>query len=217
MKFKAILLDLDGTLLDTLDDLADSMNLTLKRMGFPAHPVNSYKTFVGDGVDVLAQRALPHDRLDENTIAQCIKMMRTEYSTRMIKKTKPYPGIPEMLDGLTKLGVSMAVLSNKPDDSTKAIIKKLLPKCTFALVMGSQPGVPKKPSPVAPLSIAHFLDIKPAKFMYLGDTGTDMKTAKGAGMYPVGALWGFRNSKELKSQGAKALIKTPTDILELLA
>jgi phosphoglycolate phosphatase len=216
MKYKAIIIDLDGTLLDTLDDLADSMNLTLKRMGLPAHPVKNYKTFVGDGVDVLARRALPSHKLDDGTIEQCIKMMRTEYATRMFHKTKPYEGIPDLLDGLTKQCIAINVLSNKPDDLTKALVKKLLPDWTFAIIAGAQPGIPKKPSPVAPLSIAHFLTIKPPKFIYLGDTGTDMGAANAAGMYPVGALWGFRTAKELKSFGAKALVKTPIDVLDII-
>jgi phosphoglycolate phosphatase len=121
-----------------------------------------------------------------------------------------------LLDVLAKLGVAMNILSNKPDDSTKTLVKKLLPNWTFAIIAGAQPGVPKKPSPVAPLSIAHFLTIKPSKFIYLGDTGTDMGAAKAAGMFPVGALWGFRSAKELKSFGAKALAKTPIEVLDII-
>jgi phosphoglycolate phosphatase len=214
MKYKAVLFDLDGTLLDTLDDLADSMNATLRQMGFPTHPVASYKVFVGDGVDVLARRALPAGRLDEETVARCIKTMRLEYDTRMFDKTRPYSGIPGLLDALTEKNIRLCVLSNKPDGPTNTIVAKLLSHWRFAAVSGQKPGVGKKPDPAGALSMASSLGLAPRDFLYLGDTSTDMKTAVAAGMFPVGALWGFRDEKELKENGAKAIVNLPGEVLE---
>ena len=217
MKFKAVLFDLDGTLLDTIEDLADSMNIVLGRMGFPTHKVEAYKYYVGDGVRDLALRALPEGHRDEETVKECIAAMRQEYGNRWDKKTRPYPGIPELLDAVTARGVKMAVLSNKPDATTKVVVAKLMPRWRFDYVAGERAGIPRKTDPAAALSIAEQLGIPPQEWLYLGDTNTDMKTACAAGMYPVGALWGFRTADELLASGAKVLIKYPTELLTLLA
>lgn len=216
MKFKAVLFDLDGTLLDTIEDLADAMNFVLSRMGFPTHKVEAYKYYVGDGVRDLALRALPEGHRDEETVKKCIPAMRQEYGSRWDRKTRPYPGIPELLDALTARGIKMAVLSNKPDQNTKVVVAKLLSKWRFDVVAGERAGIPRKPDPDAALSIAEQLGIPPQEFLYLGDTNTDMKTAVAAGMYPVGALWGFRTADELLASGAKMLIAKPTDLLDLV-
>jgi phosphoglycolate phosphatase len=216
MKFNAVLFDLDGTLLDTLEDLADSMNNVLNRFGFPGHAVEAYKYFVGDGMENLARRALPENHRDEATVARCVAAMREEYGTRWAEKTHPYQGIPELLDALTARGIKMAVLSNKPDDFTKVIVTRLLPHWRFELVVGARPSMPKKPDPAAAVELAERLGIPPRGFLYLGDTNTDMQTAGAAGMYPVGVLWGFRTADELTASGAKVLIEHPTDLLELL-
>jgi len=216
MGSKAVLFDLDGTLLDTIEDLADSMNVVLTRMGFPTHSVAAYKYHVGDGVRELAVRVLPQDHQDEETIKKCIAAMRQEYGNRWDKKTRPYPGIPELLDALTARGIKMAVLSNKPDATTKVVVAKLLPWWRFDVVAGERAGIPRKPDPGAALSIAEQLGIAPQEWLYLGDTNTDMKTAVAARMYPVGALWGFRTADELLASGAKVLVKYPVDLLALL-
>ncbi len=216
MRFKAVLFDLDGTLLDTLDDLADAMNIVLGRLGFPQHDAQDYKYHVGDGVKELALRVLPGDQRDEQTVARCIRAMREEYGRRWNNKTRPYPGIAELLDALTERGVGKCVLSNKPDQTTKMVVARLLPKWRFDVVAGERPGIPRKPDPQAALSIAAQLRIPPGEFLYLGDTNTDMKTACAAGMYPVGALWGFRTEEELWGSGAKAVIAKPLDLLALL-
>ena len=216
MNFKAIIFDLDGTLLNTIEDLTDSMNQALSRFGFPGHDQEAYKYFVGEGVETLVRRALPADRVDDATIAQCVAAMREEYGRRWDKKTRPYPGIPDLLDALSQRGIPMAILSNKVQDFTQICVSKLLPRWSFQIVLGARPLVPKKPDPTAALEVAQAMDINPDQFLYLGDTGTDMKTAVGAGMFPLGALWGFRTAQELLGHGAKALLEKPLDLLQHL-
>ncbi|HEY3323958.1 MAG TPA: HAD family hydrolase [Planctomycetota bacterium] len=215
MSYKAVLFDLDGTLLNTLDDLADSMNSALRELGCPEHPVNAYKHFVGDGVLTLAKRTLPNERLDDPTIQKAVTLMRAQYSQRWSAKTKPYPGILELLESLTARKIRCAVLSNKPDDFTKLMVAKMLSRGTFEHVAGARAGVPHKPDPAGALEIAKLMKLSPAEFVYLGDTNTDMRTAVSAGMFPVGALWGFREAKELSDNGAKVLVKEPREVLDL--
>ena len=215
MKYQAVLFDLDGTLLDTLEDLADSMNRALNRLGYDTHPVDEYRFFVGDGIEKLAARALPL-QASQAEVEKCSIAMREEYDTSWADKTHPYPGIPQLLNSLTQQNIKLAVLSNKPDPLTKLIINKLLADWHFELVLGARPGVPKKPDPSVALKIASTLKIHPKQFLYLGDTNTDMKTAVAAGMYPVGVLWGFRTAEELCTSGAKTLIHEPLEVLRLL-
>ncbi|MDP3286355.1 MAG: HAD family hydrolase [Desulfobacterales bacterium] len=213
MKFKAVLFDLDGTLLDTIDDLADSMNSVLEKHGFPKHSIDKYKYFVGDGMDVLARRALPVSCKDESLIAGCVAAMKEEYSSRWADKTRPYDGIPELLDALSASGARLSILSNKPHEPTGIVVSKMLADWKFEMVVGVRDGVPRKPDPAAAISIAKSLGIAPDEFLYLGDTNTDMKTAVAAGMFSAGALWGFRTAGELIEAGARILIRYPTDLL----
>jgi phosphoglycolate phosphatase len=216
MKYKAVLFDLDGTLLDTLADLGESMNSVLKRYGFPEHPLESYKYHVGDGVVELCRRVLPQDCQDSGTIDTVTRAMRAEYGNRWDRKTRPYDGVPVLLDGLTVRGIRMTVLSNKPHDFTRLCVQKLLGRWHFDVVQGLEEGIQKKPDPLGALTVAKKLGFLPSDFLYLGDTNTDMRTAVAAGMYPVGALWGFRTADELTTSGAKMLIAKPMDLLKLL-
>ena len=213
---QAILFDLDGTLLDTLADIAESTNSALRGLGLPEHPHAAYKRFVGDGVETLVRRVLPADRLDPTTIAACVTGMRSEYGRRWDATTRPYDGIPELLDGLTARGLPLAVLSNKPDEFTKLCVQRILPRWRFAVVLGQRANTPKKPDPAGALEICRLLNLKPSEFLYLGDTDTDMQTAVAAGMFPVGALWGFRPADELLAHGARALAEKPADVLAML-
>jgi phosphoglycolate phosphatase len=217
MTGRAVLFDLDGTLLDTIRDLADATNAALGQLGFAAHPVGTYKRLVGEGVEMLIRRALPADRLDAATVARCAALMKQEYSDRWARTTRPFDGIPELLDALTARGIPLAVLSNKPDEFTQLCVARLLPRWRFAAVVGQSPGRPKKPDPAAALEIAARLGRPPAEVLYLGDTDTDMQTAVAAGMFPVGALWGYRTRAELLAHGAKALLARPLDLLSLLS
>lgn len=215
-QFKAVLFDLDGTLLDTLDDLADSMNRVLARMKLPVHPTEAYKYFVGDGMEKLAQRVLPETAGDSATIQRCIENMKQEYGAHWADNSKPYEGIPEMLDSLREQGMRMVILSNKPDNFTKATVEHFFGKNLFEIVAGARPEIKKKPDPAGAILIADKIGLDPGEFLYLGDTATDMKTAVRAGMFPLGALWGFRTADELQESGAKKLLAAPGDILKLL-
>lgn len=217
MKYKAVIFDMDGTLLDTIQDLAESMNEALRRCNFPVHPVESYKNFVGDGVEALARRVLPEGRREPETVSACVSDMRKEYWARWQKNTRPYRGVPELLDALAERGVKLSILSNKPDEFAKIMAAALLPRWTFEPVLGARPSIPKKPDPAGALEIAGLLSISPEEFLYIGDTATDMKTAKAAGMYPVGVLWGFRTAEELKTSGAKIIIENPLELLEIIS
>lgn len=216
MNFEAVLFDLDGTLLDTIADLTDSMNRALKRLGFPGHDVKACKMFVGDGVEMFAFRALPENSRDQDMVEKCAFLMRQEYRKCWAKKTRPYEGIPELLDALTRQNLKMAILSNKPDDATKEMVAELLAKWRFHPVAGAQRSMPKKPDPTLALEISLQLRVSPERFLYLGDTATDMRTARGAGMFAVGVLWGFRSAEELMESGAHALVNHPTEVLALL-
>jgi phosphoglycolate phosphatase len=214
-KFKAVLFDLDGTLLNTLQDLADSMNAALRRFGFAEHPAEDYKNFVGDGVEELVKRALPQTERNADTVAECLKLNRSEYQHRWAVHTRPYPGIIETLDELRQRNIPMSVLSNKPQEFTFKIVNEFLSDYDFVLIRGAEENVPVKPDPTAALQIAEQMKIPPARFVYVGDSGTDMQTASAAGMYAVGALWGFRTKDELFRAGAQIVIERPWEIVAL--
>ena len=213
MKFKAVIFDLDGTLLDTLQDIADAGNTVLANNGFPIHKTDSYRTFIGSGLNILMSRALSPEKRDPETAARLAEAFREEYARNWGVTTKPYPGVSEMLDGLQTRHIKLAVLSNKPDDFTKLCVKGLLPNWEFEAVMGYNDAIPPKPDPTGALQIAGQMNLTPSKILYLGDTDIDIRTAIAAGMSPVGALWGFRSREELMENGAKALLQRPQDIL----
>lgn len=216
IEFQAILFDLDGTLLDTLADVANATNAALTRLGFPTHRRDAYRYFLGGGMDCLVRRALPEGCNDSETLNKCHEAIIDEYSNRWAQNTRPYPGIAELLAELDKRGVVKAVLSNKPDDFTKRTVEKLLPDFHFEIIRGARPEVPVKPDPTSAIQIAAELDIPPGRFIYLGDTDTDMQTAHAAQMFAAGALWGFRTAAELSANGAQVLLKRPQEVLNLL-
>jgi phosphoglycolate phosphatase len=216
MKYKAVLFDLDGTLLDTLKDLADSVNKGLKTLGFPQHSMKTIKYFIGDGREVLAWKSLPENNRDEKTVNQLVDLINKEYYQHWADNTRPYPGVPELLGALEKRGIKMTILSNKPHEFTDLTVTRLLSGRKFEIVSGAVPSMPKKPDPAAALQIAEQLNICPARFLYVGDSDIDMKTAIAADMFPVGVTWGFRTAEELKAAGAKVLVHQPTELLELL-
>ncbi len=213
MRFKATLFDLDGTLLDTLDDLADSANTALEQLGYPIHPTDSYRYFVGDGMRTLIERIMPAGSSKE--ILHCEEIFKTVYAKHWDDKTRPYEGVEKMLADLQGMGKQLAILSNKPDAFTRMCVQKYFAPDLFAYVQGQLEGVPKKPNPQGALMIAEKLGLKPADILYVGDTATDMKTGKGAGMVTVGVLWGFREIRELEQNHADHIVKDPQEIVHI--
>ncbi len=206
--------DLDGTLADSLADLANATNTALKKLGCPPHPLDSYRHFVGDGARELCARALPPNRLD--LVDETLQLMREYYDQHCFDLTKLYPGILELVTVLDERGLKLAVLSNKPDVFTKRVVAHYFNPSPFTVVRGQLPNVPLKPDPTAALQIAREIGIEPAQWLYLGDTNTDMQTARGAGMHPVGVLWGFRERPELEASGAEHIVAKPEEVLDLL-
>jgi len=215
MKYNAVLFDLDGTLLDTLKDLANSVNNSLRYLGFPTHEVEAFKYFIGDGREQMALRALPEGHRDSVVLAKLVDRINAEYVKHWTDNTRPYPGIPELLDALTKNRTRISILSNKPHNFTEEMVNHLLSKWHFEVVLGALPSVPIKPDPTAALQISGQMGLDPSDFLYMGDSDIDMKTAVAAGMYPVGACWGFRKSEELRAAGAMSLIKSPLELLQI--
>jgi phosphoglycolate phosphatase len=215
VKYQAIILDLDGTLLDTLDDIAFSMNASLREVGAPVHPANEYRRLVGKGLGTLAFMALPEGKRDAKTVERCVAAMRKVYEGRWAHATRPYAGIPETLASLRRAGVRCAVCSNKAHDFTVKMAEHFFGAGTFAIILGGGRFAPK-PDPAGALHIASAMGTAPEQFLYAGDSDVDMQTAVNAGMYPVGAAWGFRSKEELLGNGAKIILNNPQEILGLL-
>jgi len=215
MTFKAVIFDLDGTLLNSLKGLADAMNMLLRRLDYPTHPVEQYKDFVGSGITETVRRALPESIGSNFPVDNFVRDYRRLYDTLWSENSPPYDGVTDLLDRLRKEKIKTAVLSNKSDDFTKRMTAALLPGHDFEMVLGDRPGIPRKPDPAAALEIAESIGIDPGQFVFVGDSGIDVETAVRAGMYGVGVLWGFREEEELLAHGAKKLIRHPSELLEM--
>lgn len=214
MRFSGVIFDLDGTLLDTIEDIGLTMNLVFGRRGFPPFSIADCMRMVGDGMEVLVRRALPGGPGDEALVDEIVQEYREAYGLAWRDHSRPYPGVPELLEGLKARGVRSAVLSNKSHPFTEIMTRELLP-FDFDAVLGALPGVPFKPDPSAALRIASDMGLPPAGFVFVGDTDIDMETARAAGMYPAGALWGFRDAANLNAGGAEVLLASPGDLLRL--
>lgn len=213
---KACFFDLDGTLLDSLEDLADAGNAALASKGYPTHPADAYRYFVGDGMETLIRRAAPQG-VEEDVLRLLTQTMRDEYALGWARKTRPYPGITTMLDELRQRGVVLAVLSNKPHEFTELAVRRFFPNTPFARIQGSPKGGRAKPDPALALAMAAELGLAPEEVLFIGDSRTDMDTAVAAGMFPLGVLWGFRPASELTEHGAKALVEDPIQILDSIS
>jgi phosphoglycolate phosphatase len=211
---RAVLFDLDGTLADTLADLANATNWALAELDCPTHPIEKYRWMAGDGARQLCARALPANRRDR--LDEAVQLMRSRYAEHCFEMTQLYPGIADLVAALHQRAYRLAVLSNKPDDFTKRMVAHYFRPSPFAVVRGQLANVPLKPDPTAALDIARELGVPAAQWLYLGDTNTDMRTALAAGMVPVGALWGFRDREELEESGAAHLVGTPDEVFGLL-
>ena len=215
MRFKAIIFDLDGTLVNSLEDLADSMNLVLISLNFPVHDLMAYRDFIGNGIRNLVRLGLPEMNRDEQTLTKSYNLMIDIYKHKCTNKTKVYNGIIELLNILKSHNIKLGVLSNKADEYTKTIVQTLIPGY-FDKILGLKAEKYKKPNPTIALEISKSFEILPENMIYVGDTGIDMQTSNNAGMYPVGALWGFRSREDLLNNGAKYLIDSPLDLLNIL-
>jgi phosphoglycolate phosphatase len=195
MPCRAILFDLDGTLLDTLADIGGSANEVLAELGRAPHPLDSYRRFIGDGVRTLFRRAIEPEAASEELLDRCTAAFGRTYGRNWQQQTRPYDGIPELLAALAARGIRMAVLSNKPDVFTRQCVEAFFPPATFAAVYGERPDVPRKPDPAGARRILDELAVEPAECLYLGD------------------LWGCRSGDELRAHGARVVIAHPLDLL----
>lgn len=216
---RAALFDLDGTLLDTIVDIAEATNRVMAARGLPPFTVEETKLLVGDGIEEMVRRAFALrgvGSLTEADVRAVIEDYRREYQACWRENSRPFDGIPELLAELARRGLKTAVLSNKSDIYTSRMTDALLAAHRFEVVRGARPGVPLKPDPAAALAIAAEIGVEPSACAFVGDTSIDMLTAVAAGMVPVGALWGFRTEDELRRGGAAALLAAPGDFLALL-
>lgn len=227
MNFKAVIFDMDGTLLDSLQGICNAMNTLLKEMNYPVHSLKEYRYFVGDGINDLIKRALPpqwhheieienEDEKQELELQRLASEYRQIYSKVWPKKSPPYQGIIELLEKMEEFKIKKAILSNKSDDFTKLMAQKLLPSIHFDKVFGVRAGIPRKPHPKSALEIAAHWNLKPEEIIFLGDSGIDMETGINAKMFSVGVMWGFRDKNELIAKGAQKIIHHPMDLLEIL-
>jgi phosphoglycolate phosphatase len=215
MEFDGVIFDLDGTLVDTLEDIADAMNRVLALEGAPGHGYGAYRYLIGHGIWNLVTEALPPELRSEERVERCYARMLEDYGAHSLVKTRAYEGVPELVRALRADRVQLAIHSNKADAPTQAIVAALLDPGDFAVVAGARPDAPLKPDPAVALGIAARFGLPPARVVYLGDSLVDMRTGTAAGMLSVGAAWGFRTPEELVESGAAVVIDAPLDLLAL--
>ena len=213
MQYKAAIFDLDGTLIDSLADLADSANEMLVGFGFPRHDLDKYRYFVGNGSRKLIERCLPAEKAaDSAFVDEALAKYKLCYDRNLTHKTVCYEGIMDMLTALQAKHIPLGICTNKHQSAADVIVDKLFPKDMFVSVIGDCKDMPRKPDPKKVLLIAAKMGVKPAEVAYFGDTSVDMDTAKNAGMLSIGVTWGFRPKEELVEHGAKILLDTPMDL-----
>lgn len=216
MKCELIIFDLDGTLVDSIADIADAMNRVLEEFKYPTHSYESYKLFVGNGIKKLVIRSLPDYAQADDIVEKCLARMLDDYGQNYIKKSSLYDGIPALLDWIVERKIKFSILSNKEDTITQKVCEKLLAKWPFSMMMGATDRFPRKPDPTSALFIAESLGVNPDAVCYLGDSNVDMQTATKAGFTAVGVTWGFRSKQELVEGGAGYTIDKPMELPSLL-
>jgi len=215
LKKKAVIFDLDGTLVDSIKDIAISMNQVLKKLGYAEHPLDDYQQFVGDGALMLVQNTLPLN-VSKETLKEALILFKKAYGGGIHPHSKVYKGIYDMLNILTKNNLIITVLSNKPHKFTLEFIEYFFKEYPFVEIHGQKKEVPKKPHPMGALTIANALKLDPQEIIFVGDTPTDIQTAKSAGMRSVGVSWGYRSVKELQLSDADCIAKDPSDLTKIL-
>ena len=213
--FKVAIFDLDGTLLNTLDDLANACNYALNKFSFPTHNVEEYKKFIGNGIYKLVERAVPNNKKDKETVEKVLKTFSDYYNEHMIDMTKPYDGIVDILDELRAKGIKLAVVSNKKHEFTIEIVKKYFGD-RFDIVFGHRENYKEKPDPTSVLEVIEKLNILKSECIYIGDSNVDILTAKNAGVKSVGVSWGFRDREELANEGANYLADNNIELLNII-
>ncbi|WP_299058873.1 HAD family hydrolase [uncultured Polaribacter sp.] len=215
MTYKAVIFDLDGTLVNSINDIADAMNVVLKKRNYPTYNYATYKTFVGSGVRSLVVKALPEANPTKEEVAACLLDMMQVYSECCTQKTKPYDGVLDLLSALKEKNIKIAVLSNKEDTLTKKISSFLLPEY-IKPVLGLKQEEDKKPNPKVALQICESLQVKPEETIFVGDTDVDILVAKNANMLAVGVSWGFRDKEELVNAGSDYILNHPLDLMKIM-
>ncbi len=210
--FKFYIFDLDGTLLNSLPDIANAVNDALLKFGLPVHQADKYRFFVGNGIKVLAERVLP-ETFDKNQFPQFLAEVERLYALKQMEFTRPYPGVLQMLKTLNHHSIPVAIFSNKPDSFTQVVVKHFFPDIDFVEVAGAQENLPKKPDPTIVNQMIKKVNIPKEQVAFIGDMATDMRTAKNAGVYAIGVSWGFREVEELISTGADHIVHKPMEIL----
>jgi len=212
---KAVIFDLDGTLIDSLVDIASCMNKVLKEFGYKHHKIEEYKYFIGEGSFLLAQKALPPQVTNEE-ITKVYHRFLEVYAACSHENTKPFDGIYYLLTKLSHTELKLGILSNKPHAFTKEFHNRYFDHCDFKEVHGQKEGIPPKPNPTAAFSIAKSFDLKPEEIFYVGDSCIDIQTANNANMRSIGVLWGLRTQKELEEHGADYIVENPLELWNIL-
>ena len=215
---KAVIFDLDGTILYTLSDLANAMNEMLETQGFPRQEdLNVHRLAIGTGARNYVKKCLPEQVRDqEDLVDRCLLTYKEIYGKKSSIETKPYDGIFDVMVFLKQSGISINVLSNKPDEPTKALVELWFSEFQPTCVFGERIDFPRKPDPAVPLAIAETLGLQPEEVAFVGDSDVDIKTGINAGMVPIGVLWGYRDRDVLVESGAKLLAETPRDLITLI-
>lgn len=209
---KAVVFDLDGTLLDTIDDISDAMNRVFEKRNLPLHNRDEYKAFIGDGIYEFVKDALPDTHRQPKILQQCVSEMRQEYTLCWNNKTQPYSGISELLNELCSRNLLLGVLSNKPHDFTQMMVRELMPHWPFDPVVGAREHIPPKPDPAGALEVAARMKLLSSECIYVGDSENDVLTAQRAGMVSVAVTWGFRSREQLLLTGADCVINRPAQL-----
>lgn len=215
MDKRLAIFDLDGTLLDTVADLANATNQALAKCGYPTHPTEAYYRFVGNGINKLFARALPEEVRTEENVLRIRSLFIPYYNEHNADDSRPYPGIVELLSTLQERGMQLAVASNKYQQATAKLVGHFFPDIRFAAVYGQREGVPIKPDPTIVNDILSVAGVSPAETIYIGDSGVDMLTARNASVESIGVTWGFRDEEELRTNGALHIVHRAEEILEL--
>jgi phosphoglycolate phosphatase len=215
-KYKGVIFDMDGTLVDTLEDIAVSMNRALKSMGFPELRLEEYQDKVGWGTERLAFLSLPEEKRQKETASRLAAQASLFYAEAPLVYTSPYPGTPELVGTLRQRKLKIAVLTNKPDPVAQKVATGLFPPGSFDLVQGGAPGRPLKPDPASVWELLVELDLAPSDIIFAGDSEVDIETAVSSGCFPLGVSWGYRSRETIIKAGARLIIEKPEELLELL-